>query len=81
MRRLFLSGILALTVLATGSFSNVRGQTTQQTSKDGAGAVDVNRIVRAFTAKETEFRRALNNYTFTRDALVQTIGFGGQITG
>ncbi|HEX7318315.1 MAG TPA: hypothetical protein VF297_30700 [Pyrinomonadaceae bacterium] len=77
MRRLFLTGVIALTVLAAGSLSSARAQV----SKDGAGAVDVRRIVRAFTAKETEFRRALNNYTFTRDAVVQTIGFGGQITG
>ncbi|HEX8686624.1 MAG TPA: hypothetical protein VF654_08980 [Pyrinomonadaceae bacterium] len=41
----------------------------------------MNRIVKAFAAKETEFRRALNGYTFTRDAVIQTIGFGGQITG
>jgi hypothetical protein len=82
MRRLFLSGFLALTVLASGGFTNARAQAPQQKSKDGAGgAVDVERIVRAFTAKETEFRRALNNYTFTRDAVIQTIGFGGQITG
>jgi hypothetical protein len=77
MRRFFFSGILALTVLTAFGASDVRAQA----SKDGAGAVDVNRIVRAFTAKETEFRRALNNYTFTRDAIVQTIGWGGQITG
>ena len=81
MRRLFISGFLTLTLLAAGGFSNAGAQTPQQTSKDGAGAVDVRRIVRAFTAKETEFRRALNNYTFTRDAVVQTIGFGGQVTG
>ncbi|HEX8146508.1 MAG TPA: hypothetical protein VF591_04815 [Pyrinomonadaceae bacterium] len=81
MRRLFLSGFLALTVLASGGLSHALAQAPQQTSKDGAGAVDVNRIVRAFTAKETEFRRALNNYTFTRDAVVQTIGLGGQVTG
>jgi hypothetical protein len=70
-----------LTVLAAGGFSNAHAQASRPTSKDGAGAVDVERIVRAFTAKETEFRRALNKYTFTRDAVVQTIGFGGQITG
>ena len=82
MGRLFLSGILALTVLAAGGVSGVRAQQpSPQASKDGAGAIDVNRIVRAFTAKETEFRRALNNYTFTRDAVIQTIGFGGQVTG
>jgi hypothetical protein len=81
MRRFFLAGIIALTVLASGGFSNARAQAPRQASKDGAGAVDVNRIVRAFTKKETEFRKAFNNYTFTRDAVVQTIGFGGQITG
>jgi hypothetical protein len=82
MRRLFLSGFLALTVLASGAARDARAQAPQQQgSKDGAGAVEVRRIVRAFTAKETEFRKALNNYTFTRDAVVQTIGWGGQVTG
>jgi hypothetical protein len=46
-----------------------------------ADAVDVNRIIQAFAAKETEFRQALNLYAFKRDAAVQTIGMGGQITG
>jgi hypothetical protein len=68
-------------------FTSGRGAAAGQTptgqtpaAADGA-AVDVNRIVKAFAAKETEFRRALNGYTFTRDAVIQTIGFGGQITG
>lgn len=81
MRRYFLSGVIALTVLAAGGARGTSAQAPQKTSKDGAGAINVERIVRAFTAKETEFRRALNNYTFTRDAVVQTIGWGGQITG
>ena len=83
LRRLFLSGVIALTVLAAGSFNFARAQAPQQqkTSKDGAGPVDVERIVRAFTAKETEFRKALNGYTFTRDAVIQTVGWGGQVTG
>src|SRR5688572_16151083 len=46
-----------------------------------AAPVDPNRIVSAFTAKETEFRNALVQYTFKRDAKVQTIGAGGQISG
>ena len=41
----------------------------------------VDDLVRKFTAKETEFRRALNNYAFNRDALVQEIGMGGQVIG
>jgi TonB family protein len=44
-------------------------------------AARIDEIVRAFTAKETRFRQALNVYAFKRDALVQTIGMGGQVTG
>jgi hypothetical protein len=43
--------------------------------------IDVERIVSVFTAKETEFRHALAEYAFKRDATVQTIGMDGQITG
>src|SRR3954452_15106551 len=42
---------------------------------------EIQRIVRSFTAKETQFRQALNDYVFKRDAVVQTIGMGGQVTG
>ena len=41
----------------------------------------VDSIIRKFTAKETEFRRALNSYAFKRDALIQEIGMGGQVVG
>jgi len=43
--------------------------------------VDVEGIIRAFTQKETEFRKALNEYGFRREAIVQTIAWGGQISG
>jgi muconolactone delta-isomerase len=43
--------------------------------------VDVEQVVRAIAAKETAFRRELNNYAFKRDAVIQQIGFGGQIGG
>jgi TonB family protein len=44
-------------------------------------APDAERIIAAFTAKEAQFRRALNSYSFTRDALIQSIGMGGQVIG
>ena len=44
-------------------------------------AAESDRIVSALTAKETEFRNALAHYTFKRDALFQSIGAGGQISG
>jgi len=57
------------------------GRAAPAQNEVGAQAVDPAVIVRAFTRKETEFRRALNAYTFKREAVVQTIGFGGQVTG
>src|SRR5215217_1015687 len=69
--------IAMLALLALSSFS-VLAQT------NGAGpmdSVESNRIVRSFTTKEAEFRRALNSYSFKRDALIQSIGMGGQVVG
>jgi hypothetical protein len=43
--------------------------------------VDVDRIINTFTAKESQFRKALNEYAFKRDATLQSLGMGGQITG
>ncbi|HEX8500065.1 MAG TPA: hypothetical protein VF659_05680 [Pyrinomonadaceae bacterium] len=77
MRRLFLSFFL---VFSASGFAAARQQQPAQQQPVG-GAVEVKRIVRAFTQKETEFRKALNGYTFTRDALLQTIGVGGQVSG
>jgi len=53
-----------------------------QTPANGAmNPVDTDRIIRAFTAKEVQFRHALNQYSFKRDALIQSIGMGGQVMG
>src|SRR5215510_5613776 len=61
---------------------NASAQTTAQPVTTGpANTIDSERIIRAFTAKEAEFRRALNNYSFKRDALIQKLGMGGQVTG
>src|SRR5712691_11246751 len=42
---------------------------------------EVDRIINTFTAKESHFRKALNEYAFKRDAVLQSLGSGGQITG
>ncbi len=52
-----------------------------QAQTDGMAQAEAERIIRIFTAKETEFRRALSSYAFKRDALVQKLGMGGQVTG
>ncbi len=42
---------------------------------------EIDRIISTFTSKETQFRKALNLYSFKRDAMLQSIGMGGQVTG
>jgi TonB family protein len=75
---------LALLVLTA---VNMSAQTTSAQVQPPAAAngptntIDAERIIRAFTTKETEFRRALNTYSFKRDALIQSIGMGGQVIG
>jgi len=61
--------------------ADARGPAATTISASTMSAAQVDEIVRAFTAKETRFRQALNTYAFKRDALVQTIGMGGQVTG
>jgi len=69
--------IASLALLVLSAFSVMA-----QTSENGSMApAEVDRIIQAFTAKEAEFRRALNSYSFKRDALMQKIGMGGQVTG
>jgi TonB-like protein len=67
--------IVALVVLLLSAFS-VMAQTNGAMDPAEAG-----RIIRAFTVKEAEFRRALDSYSFKRDALIQSIGMGGQVIG
>jgi hypothetical protein len=43
--------------------------------------VEIDQIVKKFTANEEDFRFALTNYVFNRSATIQTIGLGGLITG
>src|SRR5829696_375830 len=75
MRTSLIIAALALVVLSA------LGVSAQTGANGSMETVDADRIVRAFTTKEAEFRRALNSYSFKRDALMQKIGMGGQVTG
>jgi muconolactone delta-isomerase len=50
-------------------------------SSGSPSQAEVDRIIKAFSAKEGQFRHALNEYSFKRDAVLQSLGMGGQITG
>jgi TonB family protein len=81
--------LATLIVVTTGQVATAQQASSKATGSPAAptaGAntmpqAQVDEIVRAFTAKESRFRQALNLYAFKRDALVQTIGMGGQVTG
>lgn len=80
----FLSLLMVAVAVSFGSPSPVRAQRVGEASKVSPHPLppaEVERIIRTLAAKETEFRTALNRYTFKRDAVVQTIGMGGQISG
>jgi len=68
-------------VLAVTAFAMSASGAMGQTSVTAPDVPDTNKIIQAFTAKEAEFRRALNSYSFKRDALIQSIGMGGQVMG
>jgi hypothetical protein len=69
--------------LLTAIFSlSVFGAAAQDTmTKTNLSPAEIDRIVKAFTAKEAESRAALSQYVFNRSAAVSTIGLGGNITG
>ena len=52
-----------------------------QTAGGEMSQEDIKRIVAAFTAKEAQFRQALTVYSFKRDAVIQSLGMGGQVIG
>lgn len=83
MKRLFLIlgfALFSVALIPLHRSEAMPGQ-TRAAGMDGVKPVEVERIVSAFSSKETEFRRALNEYAFKRDAVIQTIGMGGQVTG
>jgi muconolactone delta-isomerase len=76
-KQIFAAAILVSSLLAA---SPGHAQTTGNAAA-GLPQAEVNRIIKAFTDKEGQFRTALNEYSFKRDAVLQSLGMGGQVTG
>lgn len=72
------SSISAALVLFTFMAFTASAQTAVM---EPGNSAEAEKIIQAFTTKEAEFRRALNQYSFKRDALIQSIGMGGQVVG
>jgi len=72
--------LFAIIVLCLSIAPNLAQMQDTIVRKDLSQA-EINRIIKNFTSKEGEFRDALRNYVFNRNAVIQTVGLGGQITG
>ena len=82
MKRFVLLLMIAALGFGAAPFAQAQNTATASTIRPHPLApAEVDRIVRTLAAKETQFRAALNQYTFKRDAVMQTIGMGGQISG
>jgi TonB family protein len=67
--------------IAIAQQSSAAAKTESTPTSPSLTQAQIDNIIARFTAKESEFRRALNSYAFKRDALVQIIGMGGQVVG
>jgi hypothetical protein len=88
MKRVIFS-VLAAALVSAAAASQASAQKAPAQAASGSPStinrsgtpVDVDGMIRRIAAKEAEFRKALNEYSFKRDAVIQTIAFGGQISG
>jgi len=72
--------LLCILTLLLAASAAALGQASVFTDTDmSQGRID--RVIAKFTENEKLFRRALNVYAFNRNATIQTIGMGGQVTG
>jgi hypothetical protein len=83
MTRRFLLSLFTLSLLWLASAAGVYAQTSEQSAvrKVDLSQAEIDRIVQAFSAKEAQYREALNQYGFKREVTIQTMGFGGQVSG
>ena len=81
MKNTFFTNISGRVVAMLMGIMTIPGLAMNAAAQGNPSQADIDRIIRTFTAKETQFRKALNSYAFKRDALIQILGMGGQVTG
>jgi len=72
--------LLSLFVFCVLAF-NVTAQQPSNIVKVSLSQTEIDSIIKKLSENEFNFRQALSVYAFNRDAKLQTIGLGGQITG
>jgi hypothetical protein len=72
MKKLIFASIISCLLAFGVSAQVVKKELTQ---------AEIDKIIKNVSDKEGEFRQAFSSYSFTRKAIMQKIGMGGQITG
>lgn len=72
--------VYLLLFMAVFAFAG-RAQEPSNIKKVPLSQPEIDRIIKKFTENEGRFRSALAEYNFSRKAIIQTIGMGGQVTG
>ena len=82
------SGLFVWATVSAPSLTAQVSYTVTQTQDQGFGTLDTSapstppdKIIQQFAAKESEFRKALDYYTYTRDVRVETITDDGKVDG
>ncbi len=75
--RIILFSLLVFCLSAIGASA----QETSTVVRADLSQTEIDKIIKKFTENEFNFRQALSVYAFNRDAKIQTLGLGGQITG
>ncbi len=73
--------IVLFSIVMIFSAIGAAAQETSNIVKTDLSQTEIDKIVKKFTANEFLFRQALSVYAFNRNAKLQTVGLGGQITG
>ena len=88
MRSRWTIALLAASALALAAAAQEKDSFTPMALDAGFGRIDISEpaiapeeIIRQFAAKESEFRQALNHYTYRRIARVQTIDDDNKVDG
>ena len=81
MKNFLTSMLFSVLLVCTLAARMALAQEEPAASTGTAKSIDIENIIRTFTAKETELRQARERYSFKRQAVIQTIGMGKQITG
>ena len=70
-----------LSLLCLGLSSSFAQTDSSSIVKSDLNPAEIDRIIKNVAKTEAEFREALKNYIFTRNAVMQTVGLGGQVSG